>query len=245
MLLVRPAIMAAITASLITIAGCGGTTSPTQPTASSDSTPSAVASSSQAVAAGSTPPAQAPPSGYQWLGSAEQRVWVAVPDSWVALDLSKLSYAAALAKFALKGQSTAAVKADIETLAQKHGLFAADVASAASSPNDFATNANAFCTSTPVEPGPGAASELDTGIRAEYASIHVHVISLKNTVVSDSQITMIAELSAQTTAGFTLTEIQEAELTSAGRICYLTMTTDRPTVYLPIFRKIAATLQVG
>jgi hypothetical protein len=243
--LARPLIYATIAGSLITVAGCGGTASPPKPRASSSTTSPAVAASTPSTVAGSQPPAQAPPAGYQWVGSTAQRIWVAVPNRWVALDLSKITGAAAMQRVSLKGVPTATVRADIETIIKKHGLFAADVASAASSTHGFATNANAFCVTTAVEPGPGAASELDSAIRAEYASLNLHVLSLKNTAVSATRVIITTKLTAQTTAGFTVTEIQVADLTNQGKICYLTLSTDRPGTYLATFSKIAATLQVS
>jgi hypothetical protein len=239
-------ITTAVAGSLIAIAGCG--TSP-NPNAAASSTPSTASTSTPSGAAstpasGSQPPAQAPPAGYEWLGSAQQRIWVAVPKTWVALDLSKLSYRAALRKFSVKGLPSSAVIADVQNLIKRHGLFAADVASASSSAHGFATNANAFCTSTPVEPGQGAATELDSGLRAEYASIHVQVISLKNRVVNANEVILVAQLSVPTTGGFALTEVQETDLTNGGKLCYLTLTTDTPGTYLPIFRKIVRTLHV-
>jgi hypothetical protein len=243
--LARPLIYAAIAGSLISVAGCGGTGSAPKPSASSGTTTPAAAASSPPAVAGGKPPAQAPPAGYQWVGSTAQRIWVAVPNRWIALDLSKVSGAVALQKLSFKGVPNATMRADIESFSKKHGLFAADVAAAASSSHKFASNANAFCQTTAIEPGPGAASELDSGFRAEYASLHLNVVSLTNTVVSTSEVIITTKLTAQTTAGFTLTEVQVADLTSQGRICYLTMTTDRPATYLATFSKIAATLHIG
>ena len=51
-----------------------------------------------------------------------------------------------------------------------------------------------------------------------------------------------SELTAQTTGGYTITEIQVADLTSQGRLCELTLSTDQPASYLPVLRKIGATL---
>jgi hypothetical protein len=245
-------VLATVIAGALAIAatGCVGTgtgtgtgTSPSAPVTSS--APAASQSpAAQTPAPGSQPPAQPPPAGYQWVGSSSQHFWVAVPKDWIALDLSKFTITAAVRQASLKGLPTAALQADFQNLKARHALFIADPASAVSSPNQFATNANLFCGSTPIPPGTATANALDSTIRAEYVKIGAHLVSLKNTTVNSSEVVITSELTAQATAGFTVTELQVTHLTN-NRICELTLSTDQAATFLPTMRKIGRTLQAG
>lgn len=238
-----------ISGSLILLAGCtgtgannasGGTTTP--PAASKTSSPSAPPPS--APPPSSQQPAQPPPSGYRWVGSTSQRFWLAVPRDWIALDLSKISITAAVRKATPKGVPDSALTADFQNLKQRHALFVADIASAVNSPHAFSTNANAFCSVAPFRPGPGSAAGIDSLIKAEYVRIGARLVSLKNTTVSNTKLVITSELTAQTSGGYMLTEIQVADLTSQGRLCELTLTTDQAGYRLTM-RKIGTTFQAG
>jgi hypothetical protein len=231
----RKKLLTCALAALVPFAvACGGGSSSKAP-----STPS------HATATSGQRPTAAPPPGYQWVGSTSQHIWLAVPASWVSIDLSKVSIPKALAKFSISGLESGTLKADVESLAQRHALFMADLGSAATSPNHFASNASAFCSATPILPGAGAMRTLDSGLRAEYASLHVRVLSLRNNAATSSKDVVTAELTARTTGGYSLTELQVSDLTSGGRLCELTMTTDRPEAFLTTFTTIASTLQVS
>jgi hypothetical protein len=230
----RPVLIIATAGALTALAACSGTTNPSGGQSSPARTSSPGAQSTPAL-----------PAGYQWVTSAAQHLTVAVPANWVTLDLSKLSITAALRRFSVGAVPSRLLIADIETLGKRHALFMADLGSVAKSPHKFATNANVFCNATPLLPSTGSANELDTEFRAEWASIHVTLLSLKNTTVSSHEVVVAMELQAMTSAGYSLTEVQVDELTSQGRLCYLTLSTDRPTVYLRTFRTIASTLRVS
>ncbi len=239
-----------IAGSLILLAGCAGTSSNNAAGGSTTHTtaPSVTPSQSPSPSAqppGSQQPAQAPPAGYRWVGSTSQRFWLAVPRDWVALDLSKISITAAVRKASFKGVANSALTADFQNLKQRHALFVANLASAASSPHQFSTNANAFCTTAPFQPGPSSAAGLDSAFKAEYIKIGAHLVSLKNTTVSTTKVIITSELTAQTSGGYTLTEIQVAYLTNQSRLCELTVSTDQAAAYLHTMRKIGATLQAA
>jgi hypothetical protein len=252
-------LLAAVTAALLlAVAACAGNSSTnasgtsatgTASTATPSHTPAAQSptaqSTPQAPLPGSQQPTQAPPAGYRWFGSPAQRIWLAVPRDWVPLDLSKISIGAALRKASLKGVATSALRADFQAIKQRHGLVVTDPASSVNSPNQLATNANVFCNPTAVLPGPAAADALDSTMKAEYVKIGAHLVSLKNTKPTSKEVVITSELTAQTSAGYTITEIQVADLTSQSRLCELTLSTDQPTVYLPTMKKIGASMQAG
>jgi hypothetical protein len=222
--------------SVIIAAGCGGSGS--NPGAGTKSSNGAGSSSMQA--ADNQQPKQAPPHGFQWVGNSSQGIWVAVPKSWVAIDLSKLTVRQAL--HTLKGVSSATMRADLRTLKQHKALFVADLNSASASAHHFATNVNAFCNNEVIQPGPGAASIFDKALRNEYNTIHAHVVSLKNTQVNSTAVVIQTKLTLQATAGYTLTELQTANVTNHSKICEVTLSTDNPAKYLRTLKKIQRTL---
>ncbi len=236
-----------ITGSMILLAGCGGASTPNAAgTATATTAPAATHSPAPKLPApGSQPPAQPPPAGYRWVGSASQRFWLAVPREWLALDFSKISITAAVRRASLKGVANSTLTAGFQNLKQHHALFVADPASAVNSAHQFATNANAFCDPTAVQPGAASADGLDAAFKAAYIKIGAHLVWLRNTTVTSTKVIITSELTAQTTGGYTITEIQVADLTSQGRLCELTLSTDQPASYLPVLRKIGATLQAG
>lgn len=245
--LTRSVLAAVAAGSLVMAAGCSGNGANSGAAASHSPSVSASpsASASAAAVSGSQQPTQPPPAGYQWVGSSSQGVWMAVPKSWVAVNLAQLSLGQALQRVSLKGISSAAMRADITTLKQHNALFVADLNSAATSANHFATNVNAFCSPEVIEPGPGAVSVLDNALRIEYQNIHAHLISLKNTQVSTTAVVIQTEITLQSTAGYTITELQTADLTNHGTICEVTLSTDNPAKYLGTLQAIISTLQVG
>lgn len=243
---------AALTAVALTLAGCGG--SGASPSASSPSAAATTATSPPAPPSpaptattpspGTVRPAAAPPAGYQWVGISSQRIWLAVPDSWVVINLSSSSLNSALRKVSVKGLSASALKSVLTNLRQHHALFLADVQSASTSPNKFATNANAFCNPTDVEPGPGAAGAFESALRGEYAKLNAQVISIKDTTAGDT-LTIRAEIKLQTAGGYPLTELQFVQLTNRSEVCQTTLSTDNPAHYLPVFDKVGRTIQAG
>jgi hypothetical protein len=234
----------AVPLALSACSGGGSSTPPSHPSSTSTNTSAPASTPPAAPVAGQSPTA-APPAGYQWVGSSTLGVWVAVPTSWVAIDLSKISISAALKKFSIKGVPDTTMKTDMELLAKQHALFMADLQSALASPHKFATNANAYCTTTAIEPGPGSVSVISSELRSEYTSLHVRVVSVTTLSSTSTNDEIRVQLAAPTTGGFTITEVQVADLTDSGHICFLTLSTDQPATYLPTFEKISSTLQAG
>jgi hypothetical protein len=78
-------------------------------------------------------------------------VWFAVPSSWAAINLAKIS-AAAISRFVPPGTRSSYLKTVLTELSQRHAFVVADLASGVRSPHRFATNGNAFCVPTPLAP---------------------------------------------------------------------------------------------
>jgi len=234
--------VAAMTGTIIMSAGCSGGSTPT----AGGSAPSSPSSSpAQPEAVGSTKPTEAPPAGYQWQGTATQRIWVAIPKTWVALNLAKLSLNQVTERFATKGIGTSQMRADLIKLKQDKALFFADLASYVSSAHGFTTNASALCPSaSPIQPGSSAIPGLESEMRAEYAQIKARVLSMKPLTIVGGQ-AFESRLSLTSNSGFVISELQVVALSRSGRTCFVTFSTDKPAAFRTTFSKSAATIHVG
>jgi hypothetical protein len=245
---------AVLAAATLMLAGCGGsgsqpksvtlTAAPSQPPASAS--PAATAPAATTPPATTTgKPSQAPPTGYQWVGISAQHIWLAVPRTWVVLNLNSLTVTQALDRVRLKGQPATTMRTAIEGLKKNHGLMVLDTASVATSPEKFATNLNTFCTTSPIEPGPGAATTIASGTKTAYTKAGGHVVSVHVLTDTASSVIVRIAVNLQTTTGETAHELQYVDVTGQGEICYTTFTTDRPAKFFPVFAKVATTIQVG
>jgi hypothetical protein len=120
-----------------------------------------------------------------------------------------------------------------------------DAASVATSPHKLATNVNAFCSTSPLLPGLGAANTIVSSTEVAYPKAGLHVVSDRKVTATASLVVVRIQLNLQTAAGQTVHELQYIHLTSQSQICYTTFSTDRPRVFFPLFAKIAATIHVG
>jgi len=245
---------AVLAAATLMLAGCGGSGSQPQSVTltAAPSQPPASASPAATAPAATTPPAtttgkpsQAPPTGYQWVGISAQHIWLAVPRTWVVLNLNSLTVTQALDRVRLKGQPATTMRTAIEGLKKNHGLMVLDTASIATSPEKFATNLNTFCTTSPIEPGPGAATTIASGTKTAYTKAGGHVVSVHVLTDTASSVIVRIAVNLQTTTGETAHELQYVDVTGQGEICYTTFTTDRPAKFFPVFAKVATTIQVG
>jgi hypothetical protein len=236
---IRGLILAGMVIAAAAASGCGGSAAkPQQPAARSSAAPSA---SSSGLASGV--PAAAPPAGYKWAGSAAQGVFFAVPDSWAAIDLAKISLTRAVERFWPKGVSSN-MMATLRQLSQQHAIFVADLASAVQSSHKFATNGNAFCAATPLASGTGSSSALKALMRAEYAQIGAHGLVFSDVTI-DGDTGIRASFTITTAGGIELTDTQYTVLTKSSRLCYVTLTTDNPMSFKQIFSMIGRTIYLS
>jgi hypothetical protein len=238
---IRDSILAGMIIAAVAVSGCGGSAAKPQASSAPSSAPSSAAtsaSSSSGLANGV--PAAPPPAGYKWAGSAAQGVFLAVPDSWAAIDLAKISLTQAVERFWPKGVSST-LMATLRHLSQQRAIFVADLASAVQSSHQFATNGNAFCAATPVASGTGLSSALKALMRAEYAQIGVHDIVFRDVTI-DGDTGVQANFTITTAGGIKLTDTQYTVLTKNSRLCYITLTTDNPMSFKRIFGVIGSTI---
>jgi hypothetical protein len=231
-----------MTGVVVTAAACAGSSPKSTPSSPAASTAS---SSPSPQAASGQQPTAAPPTGYEWHGSSIQGIWVAIPKSWVALNLANMSLSQVTKRFSTTGIGTAAMQADLANLKKQNALFFADLASYVTSAHAFTTNASALCPpAAVVQPGASSIPGLEAGMRAEYAKIKARVLSVKRVTVAGGE-AFAAKLALTSNAGYTITELQVVVLSSAGQTCFVTFSTDHPTAFLPTFDKAASTIHVG
>jgi hypothetical protein len=235
---VRPAAVLAVAALITACAGCSGSGQGPTHAGSASATPSQSANPGQR-------PAEAAPAGYKWAGSDTMRVWVAIPRTWVALDLGRVSLSQATRKFAASGTGYSTLRADLAILKEEGALFFADPGSGTTSAHGFTTNATALCQpATGTSAGPGAIANLEATMRAEYAQIKARVVAVAPASVTGGR-AFAARLTLTASAGYSLTEMQVVALSGSGRTCVITFSTDDPARYLPVFERAAATIEVG
>jgi hypothetical protein len=234
-----PAAVLAAAALVTTCAACAGSA----PRSGHATAPSG-SPASQPAAAADRAPATPPPAGSKWAGSAVQGIWVAIPQSWLALDLARVSLRRASLEFATTGMGNSALRADLATLTKEGALVFADPASDATSAHGFTTNATALCQRATGTGSPATMAGLQTAMRAEYAQIRARVLSVTPALVSGGQ-AFAARLAVTARAGYTITELQVVALSGTGRTCIITFSTDDRTAFLPAFDKAAATIHVG
>jgi hypothetical protein len=230
-----------ILAVVAAVSSCGGSAAKSQTSAASSPTRT---SASPSAGPANGLPAAPPPAGYRWVGSTAQGVWFAVPDNWAAVNLAKVNVTQALSRFALKGMSSSVMKTMLNELSHQHAILAADLASAIRSPNEFATNINAFCESSPVTPDASSLPALEAYVQAQYAQIGAHVLALRDATVN-GDVGIKSETRLTTTSGVTLTDTQYLILTKSSRACSITLSTDNLASFQRIFSKIGSTIRAS
>ena len=231
----------AVIAMVAAVSSCGGSAAKSQaPTASSSAGMSALPS----AVLPNRIPAPSPPAGYRWVGSTAQGVWFAVPDSWAAVNLAKVSVTQAISRFGFKGISSSDMKTALNELSQRHAIFAADLASAVRSPYEFATNVNAFCAPTMIAPDASSLPAMKAAAQAQYARIGAHILALGDATI-DGDVGIKSEYKVTTTSGIPLTYTTYNVLTKSSRACSITLTTDNPVPFQGVFRKIGGTIHVS
>jgi hypothetical protein len=232
-----PAAAIAAAGLVAACAGCSGTSQRPDHGSATPATP-------QSAEFGQRP-AQPAPAGYKWAGSSTMLVWVAIPQTWVALDLARVSVGQAAREFASTGIGYSTLRADLAALKQEGALFFADPQSGTTSPHGFTTNATALCQpAAGTSAGPVTIGGLEAAMRSEYAQIKARVLAVTPASVAGGK-AFAARLGLTASAGYGLTELQVVALSDSGRTCIITFSTDDQARFLPTFERAAATIEVG
>jgi hypothetical protein len=211
------------------ISACGGSSpsaSPASPARSPWSQASPATSAGPSPGASATGGATSPAAGaYQRIGGSAQGVSLAIPSSWVTVDLAEMNVKQAEKRMQIKGVSSETVDSSLQSLKKLDGLMAEDGSSAASAPGHFATNLNAYCLASGVtETGSAGLSSLRQTITQEFQQ-DLHAQNIK---IVDANLGGVPGLetsyTVQSVSAGTLHATQLEVRPRAGRACYVTVT---------------------
>jgi hypothetical protein len=211
------------------ISACGGSSpsaSPASPARSPGSQASPATSAGPSPGASATGGATSPAAGaYQRIGGSAQGVSLAIPSSWVTVDLAEMNVKQAEKQMQIKGVSSETVDSSLQSLKKLDGLMAEDGSSAASAPGHFATNLNAYCLASGVtETGSAGLSSLRQTITQEFQQ-DLHAQNIK---IVDANLGGVPGLetsyTVQSVSAGTLHATQLEVRPRAGRACYVTVT---------------------
>ena len=211
------------------ISACGGSSPSASPASPARSPGSQASPATSAGTSPGTPATGGAPSaatgGYQRIGGSAQGVSLAIPSSWVTVDLAEMNVKQAEKRMQIKGVSGETVDSSLQSLKKLDGLMAEDGSSAASAPGHFATNLNAYCLASGVtETGSAGLSSLRQTITQEFQQ-DLHAQNIK---IVDANLGGVPGLktsyTVQSVSAGTLHATQLEVRPRAGRACYVTVT---------------------
>jgi hypothetical protein len=229
------------------VSACGGSSPPpSSPPAASATTLPATTSPAATSPAAVTPvnPQAEAPGGYQRIGGPGQGISLDVPKSWVTVNFSQQTLQAGIKKLGLHGVSQGALTQGLQALQKLHAVYAVDTRSIASSPGHFATNVNAYCTSS----GLSASGADGVSILRQSAVTELQQLGAQNLSQTDVKIGGVpgvqTSYTLSTSAAGTLHAAQLEVLPAPERACFITLTAAGP---LPttVLAQIAPSVQYG
>jgi hypothetical protein len=185
------------------------------------------------------------PPGYQRIGGVGQGMYLAVPKSWTVVDLAAQTPTKAFLTLLQKlpaddSEITNQVEHGVSVWGPVHAVYALDLASAASSPGQYATSLSAFCNTSGTNQSRRAglpflhrdASRLGNG------AYDIHQTAIRLSTVPGLEVTY----SQHNQVVGTIYGAQLDALPSPGRICLVTL---YATGALPVgvLSKITRTVQ--
>jgi hypothetical protein len=199
-------------------------------------------SASPAASTDATTAAAAVPAGDRRIGGPAQGISLAVPKSWVPINLANQTVAAAASKLDVPGFSAATAVQDMQSVRKDHAVFAFDVASAKSSPIHYLRNLYAYCAPSGVtDTGSSSIPFLTQGLKAEMSTMASQV------TVRDVTIGGVPgmEISYKIDSGSGI-NVQGAELVvlpKPGVACFVTLSFSSPQTAGNYLAVAAATAQ--
>jgi len=130
------------------------------------------------------PPAGAGiPAGYQRVGGSAQGISLAAPKAWIPINLAKESIDSAAAKMQMPGADATTVEQDMQALKKDHAIFVFDVKSAATDPNHYTRNLNAYCLPSGVnDPGKAGTEFVKQAVQSDMSTIASDVTQQEVTI---------------------------------------------------------------
>ncbi len=220
-------------AAAVGLAACGGgSPSPGKPASSpGHASPSATAASTSAAL----------PAGYHRIGGPAQGVSLGVPSSWVSVNFAQQTLQQAIEKLGIHGLSQSTLTQDMQTLEKLHAAYAIDVSSIATSPRHYATNINAYCSTSGVtDTGSAGVALLRQSAASELQQVGATGLSQTDVQIGGVPGVQTA-YSLSTSADGVLRGRQLEVLPKPDRVCYITLTGVRAPSSL--LAQIAPTVQ--
>jgi hypothetical protein len=194
-----------------------------------------------AAAASAAPQAPVLPAGAAWVGSRAEGVQVALPDSWVSVSITGMPRSVAISKLGLAGASSSALPQLAPSLAHPAAVDVADPGSGTGQASQFQANVSAYCTESHFPPGTNPVTGLTTAAELELSAVNANNAQITQTRIDGKPALLIDyDLSVGQS---TLTGLQYAIAPSAGRACYVTMTTRKPVIYEPVFSRLRTAIR--
>jgi hypothetical protein len=164
------------------------------------------------------------PAGYQRIGGPAQGLTLAVPSSWVTVNLGAQTLREAIRKIGLHGANQQTLSQTLQALQKLHAVYAVDVNSVASSPGHFSTNVNGYC----VDSGLSQSGSAGVPLVRQLAATELQRLGAQNLTQADVDIGGVpgvqTSYTLSTSAAGTLHAAQLEVLPKPGRACFVTLT---------------------
>jgi hypothetical protein len=223
-----------------------GSASATAPSGGSSASGSSGAGSPAGGSSAGTPSAAASgaavPAGDQRIGGAAQGISIAVPASWVAINLAEETLKQAAAKLHLGNLNANQVLQGTAALQKDHAVIVYDLSGLTDSPTAFATNLNAYCAASEfTNTASSAVAILRQSVPEEFQSIGATGIVLRNVSVGG-----VPGLEVTYEIGSAVGPLYEGQLEVApkpDRLCAVTLSGAKGSFPLNVLTVAAATAQ--
>ena len=168
---------------------------------------------------------------------------MAVPASWVSIDLAKEAIDSAASKIGLSGISASTLIQDMQSLQKLHGVFVVDVKSAVDTSQHFADNLSAYCVASGVNNvGSSAVPLITQEMTAEFQKIGATHLTEKNVQIGGVPGVETSYQLSSSGAG-TLYGSQLEVLPKPNSACFVTLTLGQGESAGNILSTAAATAQ--
>jgi hypothetical protein len=225
-----PALIGVVVA--VTSCGAPGTVKPAGSATRSASGVAAASSSAGAV-----------PAGYKRVGGAAQGISLAVPASWVAVNLAKETIESAAKRTGLRGVSGSTLIQIMEALQKLHPVFVFDVKRAISGPQHFAPNLSAYCGASGVtDVGSAGVPFIKAAAAAEFQKVAATDVTQKDVEIGGVPGVETSYQLSSSSEG-TLYGSQLEVLPKPDKACFVTLTAGNGQFPDNVLRVAAATAQ--
>jgi hypothetical protein len=225
----------------LAVTACSSAPGTVNPAVSATHSASATASGSPAASPAGSSSAASVPAGYKRVGGAAQGISIAVPTSWVAINLAKQSIQSAANSADLKGISSAELVQDMTSLQKLHAIIVFDVASAVK--DHFARNLNGYCSTSGVtEVGAAGVPLVKQEAAAELQNLDATNITQRELEIGGVPGVETSYQVHSSTQG-TIYGSQLEVLPAANKICFVTVTAGQGESDGSVVSTAAATAQ--